>query len=115
MAIAAAPLQCVSSSLEGLFTLERAHRLFAECAVASSGKPFALVLDCREMEDYTPEARQAFTEWLSRERRRIDCVAIVTTKSLWHMVIATMSLVSKTPMKPFSNVAAARAWVTARH
>ena len=101
----------VNSSLEGIFTVERAHQLFAECAAAADAKPFALVLDCRAMDDYTPDAREAFTQWLSRERARIDCVAIITSKSLWHMVIATMSLVTRLPMKPFSSPAAAAAWV----
>ena len=114
MAATAPPVRCVSSSLDGIFTLERAHHLFAECAAASEGKSFALLLDCRVMEDYTPEAREAFTEWLSRERRRIDCVAIVTTRSLWHMVIATMSLVARLPMKPFSSPTTAAAWVASQ-
>ena len=71
-----------------------------------------LLVDCSAMDDYEAEARRLFTEWNSQNRHRIDRVAVVTEKVLWHMVIRTIGLASSQTMKPFDTRDAAFEWLT---
>lgn len=70
----------------------------------------SLIVDAREMTDYDAGARERFVAWNSDHRRRIRRVAIVTDKTLWHMVITAMALASRQTMRAFSSLEAARAW-----
>ena len=72
--------------------------------------PAILVVDCTRMKGYEAGARSLFTEWNAAHRHQIRKVAIAVSNPLWHMVIATMSLLSAQTMRPFSTVEAAIAW-----
>lgn len=72
---------------------------------------YRLRLDCRRMIGYEAPARALFVEWNRTYRRRIDRVAIVTSNTLWHMVIRAMSLASNQEMRPFDEPAAAAEWL----
>ncbi|MCA9613765.1 MAG: hypothetical protein H6721_14740 [Sandaracinus sp.] len=74
--------------------------------------PIGLVVDCRAMTAYTPEARARFVEWHRAHRERIASVGIVTTNVLWHMIIRTMSLASGQTMRPFRELEEAVAFVS---
>ncbi len=100
--------------IDGMFTVEAAGRLFHafERALRSKGEGrVSMVIDCRAMVEYTTEARTAFTDWMTDQREHIERVAIVTPKTFWHMAIATVSLVSRIPMRGFPTVTEAEEWI----
>ncbi len=49
--------------------------------------------------------------WNARFRPRINRVAVITEKILWHMVVAAMAVASGQTMKAFDSVDAAEAWL----
>jgi len=71
-----------------------------------------LVVDCTAMTAYTPEARALFVEWHRANRERIHAVGIVTTNTLWHMIVRTMALASGQTMRPFVELERAIAFVS---
>lgn len=73
---------------------------------------FDVVFDCSGMTGYTPDARGRFVDWHRAHRASIGRVAIVTENTLWHMVVATMSLASGRSMRCFQSVEAALRWVS---
>lgn len=104
----------VVGKIVGIFTKESAERLFRAFDRALGGAATAqvsMIIDCRAMDDYTTEARAAFTEWMTSHRSSISKVAIVTPKTVWHMAIATMSLVSGIPMRGFPTMVEAETFV----
>ena len=72
---------------------------------------FQVVFDCTRMTGYTADARGHFVDWHRAHRARLGRVAIVTDNTLWHMVVATMSLASGRAMKCFQTVESAQTWV----
>lgn len=70
-----------------------------------------LLVDCSQMTGYDGAARALFVDWNARYRDRISSVAIVTDNKLWHMVIATMAMLSRQLMRPFQSEAEALAWL----
>ncbi len=73
--------------------------------------PVALIVDCRTMTDYDADARALFVSWNARFRPRINRVAVITEKILWHMVVAAMAVASGQTMKAFDSVDAAETWL----
>lgn len=71
-----------------------------------------LLVDCLAMDDYEAEARRLFTEWNARNKGRVERVAVVTDKLLWHMVVSTIGLASSQTMKAFSDIDEAHLWLT---
>lgn len=63
------------------------------------------------MVSYTAEARSAFVDWLLQHRDSLYRVAIVTEKTVWHMVVATMAVGARIPMKAFSTLDEALDWI----
>jgi hypothetical protein len=72
---------------------------------------FRLLVDCLRMTGYDSAARALFVEWNKKHRRRIERVAVLTEKVIWHMVISAMSLASRQDMRPFTDRAAALGWL----
>ncbi len=72
----------------------------------------ALIVDCRSMTGYDADARALFVSWNARFRSRIDRVAVITEKVLWHMVVAAMAIASSQRMKAFDRVEKAEAWLS---
>jgi len=70
-----------------------------------------LLVDCSAMTDYEGEARRLFTEWNANNKHRVQGVAVVTDKLLWHMVVSTIALASSQTMKAFSEIDEAHAWL----
>ena len=70
-----------------------------------------LLVDCREMTGYDSAARQLFVEWNSRYKSKVKCVAVVTEKKLWHVVVSAMALASGQRMKAFDSRAEAVLWL----
>ncbi len=70
-----------------------------------------LLVDCLTMNDYEGEARRLFTEWNAQNKNRVEGVAVVTDKLLWHMVVSTIGLASSQTMKAFSSADDAEAWL----
>jgi len=103
----------VWGTIDGNFTLEAAERFFQTFdAALGAGAPVCVIIDCRTMEDYTAEARNAFVDWMMRRRHDIAKVGIVTPKTVWHMAISTMSLVSGVPMRGFASPTEAEQYVS---
>jgi len=53
-------------------------------------------------------------ERLHGRRKKLRCVAIVTDKVLWRVVIGAMGLASQMPMQAFDSRAQAEAWTRLR-
>ena len=70
-----------------------------------------LVVDCTEMNGYTPEARRAFVAWHKLHANRIHQTLIVTDRPLWRMVISAMSMASKSEMHAFATVEELDEWL----
>ncbi|MBO6936747.1 MAG: STAS/SEC14 domain-containing protein [Deltaproteobacteria bacterium] len=70
-----------------------------------------LLVDCSRMDDYEGEARRLFTEWNAKNKHRVQGVAVVTDKLLWHMVVSTIGLASSQTMKAFSDIDEAYGWL----
>lgn len=104
--------QAVWAKLEGKFTIVEANDFFRACQSAMKGDTrIHVVLDCRTMVSYTAEARSAFVDWLMQHRDGLYRVAIVTEKTVWHMVVSTMALGARIPMKAFSTLDEALDWI----
>lgn len=73
-----------------------------------------LLVDCAEMIDLDPEARQLFIHWNAAHRQDIDAVAVITEHELWHLVVSTMALSSHQKMRAFSSRTAALEWLMAQ-
>lgn len=107
-------MKTVSGKIEGNFTKECAQKLFhhlEQQMVDPDEKKVALVIDCLTMTDYTTEARTVFTDWMARHKSAIAKVAIITPKTVWHMAIASMSVVSGLPMRGFATLTEAKAYI----
>ncbi len=74
----------------------------------------AMLIDCLAMSSYEMDARHAFVSWQKAHKDRVRAVAIVTKKTLWHMVVSAMGVASGQPMKAFDEPATARAWLIER-
>ncbi len=72
---------------------------------------FGLLCDCLGMSSYDMDAREAFVAWNRDYRERVAAVAIVTEKTLWHMVVSTMSMASGQRMRAFRKPDDARRWL----
>lgn len=70
----------------------------------------AVLFDISGMTSYDGEARTAYIQWQTLQRDRLQRIAVVTQRTLWHMVIAAIGLASKVSVKTFSTVAEARRW-----
>lgn len=104
--------RAVWGKLEGKFTVEQGTALFRACEAAmAADERIHIVLDCRTMVSYTAEARGAFVDWMLAHRDRLYRVAIVTEKTVWHMVVSTMAIAARIPMKAFSSIDEAVEWI----
>ena len=72
--------------------------------------PVGLVVDALQMSGYDAAAREQFVLWHHARRSRISRVAVLTRRSLWHMVIRAMSFAANVPMQPFQDLDVATAW-----
>lgn len=70
-----------------------------------------LLVDASMMTGYDVEARAYFVEWNSKYRVRLHAVAIVTEKTLWHMVIAAIGVAARQTMKAFYSLDEAQKWL----
>ena len=75
------------------------------------GGGVGLLVDCSTMTSYDLGARGVFVEWNKASRSSLRRVAILTTNSLWRMVISVMALAAGTEMKPFSSRSEALKWL----
>lgn len=91
--------------------IELAKRLGG--AVRPGGAQLVLV-DCAEMIDFDPEARQLFIHWNTAHRQDIHAVAVITEHALWHLVVSTMALSSHQKMRAFVSRSAALEWLMAQ-
>jgi len=73
-----------------------------------------LLVDCAEVIDLDPEARQLFIDWNTAHRQDIDAVAVITENELWHLVVSTMALSSHQKMRAFVSRTAALEWLMAQ-
>jgi hypothetical protein len=71
----------------------------------------ALIVNCRTMTGYDADARALFVSWNARFRSRINRVAVLTEKILWHMVVGAMAVASGQRMKAFDSLEAADEWL----
>jgi hypothetical protein len=71
-----------------------------------------LVVDCRRMTRYDADARQYFVDWNRRWATHVNCVAIVLTNPIWHLVVAAMALASGQRMKAFGSISEAAEWIS---
>ena len=72
---------------------------------------FGLLVDCTNMQSYDADARSTFVEWNRKNATRIAKVAVVTNRSLWHMVVSAMSFASSQDMRAFGEPSEAYDWM----
>ena len=80
----------------------------------AAGPAVGLIVDCRRMTDYDADARRRFVEWHRERRGDFRAVAVVTEKSLWHMIVSAMSLASGQRMRAFDTLAEANTWLASQ-
>jgi len=85
----------------------------ADDALRARADKLWLIVDVLTMTGYDSDARAAFVAWNRTRRPRLHGVAIVTTRTLWRVVVAAMSLASGQQMRTFDTVAAAEAHCSA--
>jgi hypothetical protein len=105
------PSPITEVKLTGHLTRAALEAALAGATAQVKAERYGLVINALEMDSYDLDARHAFVEWNRRERARVRGVAILTTKTLWHMVIAGMALASGQHMRPFNTVEPAHAWL----
>jgi hypothetical protein len=104
-------VQVVEATLRGHLKRADLERELARAGAEMHDVRCGLVMNCLEMTDYDLDARHAFVEWQRANRSRIVGVAILTTKTAWHIVISAMALASGQRMRPFETRDAAEAWL----
>lgn len=80
--------------------------------VIRPGQDQLLLVDCSDMRDYTPEARELFIDWNRAHKKDILAVAVVSRRNLWQLVVSTMALASAQRMRSFESVEAAESWLS---
>jgi len=107
-----APLRVVKLTLDAHLSRHALEGALAPVTreLEGTAKPAALVVDCLAMQSYDSDARTRFVEWNAGQRAVVKRVAIVTDKTAWRMVIATMALISKQEMRPFTSKNDAEQW-----
>ncbi len=96
--------------LTGHLTSEALNAALLEPAAALESSPAALIVDCRDMDGYDTGARETFVNWNRTWRHRITRVAVITDKTLWHVVVSAMALASSQQMKAFRSAEEAELW-----
>jgi SpoIIAA-like len=117
--VGAPPTQSAAAIVEVVLTghLTRAKLVQAltpaEAAIAAGSASVALLVDCSAMSGYDTEAREYFVAWNKRSGGRVRRLAVVTERTMWHLVVSGMALASGQLMKAFDGRAAAVLWLTA--
>lgn len=83
----------------------------ASATLAKAPTGANLLVDCHSMTGYDAAARQFFVDWNSRYKSKVNSVAIVTEKTLWHVVVSAMALASGQRMKAFDSRVEAMGWL----
>lgn len=83
----------------------------ASAALAACTEQRHLLVDCMTMTGYDSAARQLFVEWNARNKSKVKSVAVVTQKTLWHVVVSAMALASGQRMKAFDSRGEALNWI----
>lgn len=99
--------------LDGTLTNSTLQRVFAEIqpALDASVDKVAILVNCLNMSNYELAARSSFVTWNARNRAKIDRVAVVTTKTVWHVVVSAMALASGQKMRAFHTLTQAEQWL----
>lgn len=71
----------------------------------------AILVNCLNMSNYELAARSSFVTWNARNRAKIDRVAVVTAKTVWHVVVSAMALASGQKMRAFHTLTQAEQWL----
>lgn len=74
-----------------------------------------LVVNCLAMEGYDAEARRAFQQSVGGRLGSLRHVAVITDRKLWPMIVATMSAMTRVPMRSFGDVQEAEVWFSQRN
>jgi len=103
--------------LNGHLTLSDLERALVPASkqLRSAATHANLLFDCLSMTGYDKAARERFVEWHRTSRGHLGRVGIVTSNSLWYVVVSAMSLAAGHPMKAFNSVIAAESWLNEPH
>jgi hypothetical protein len=77
------------------------------------GDSYAFVLDILDMESYEPEVRDLYIRWHREYGSYLKRTAVVTNKTLWRMVVSTISMATGGGTRAFGTVEEANRWVQA--
>jgi len=110
-------LPTILIALKGHLTLSELERALEPTAMQlrSAATNANLLFDCLAMTGYDKAARERFVEWHRASRGHLGRVGIVTSNSLWYVVVSAMSLAAGHPMKAFNSVIAAESWLNEPH
>ncbi|MGE0784078.1 MAG: STAS/SEC14 domain-containing protein [Sandaracinaceae bacterium] len=101
----------VTLRLSGHLTREALEAELVDVVPALEESACEVLVDCHTMTGYDSEARAAFVEFLRAHRSNMRRIAVVTDKTLWHMVVSTMALASGVAMRAFSDAESAQHWL----
>lgn len=76
-----------------------------------AGKRHGIIVDTLDMRTYDIDAQRVFIAWVNENSDQIVKVAVVSDKSVWHMVISTMVPLIDVPLKIFYEMDDAKTWV----
>lgn len=100
--------------LDGHLTRDKLqHALERVAAQLETRGRASVIIDSRTMPSYDLDARHAFVDWNVKWSGSLHRVAIVTHSRLHMLVIATMAMATRRPMKGFVEFADADAWARA--
>lgn len=81
-------------------------------ALARKPGSFRMLINALHMESYDPVARDWWVrEWSPQYRPRLERLAIVTDRTVWHMLAVTLALATSLKIKPFREPGEAREWL----
>lgn len=83
----------------------------ADATLSASQERLPLLVDCSSMTGYDTEARDYFVSWNKVARTRVRRLAVVTQRTMWHLVVSGMALASGQAMKAFDDRASALRWL----
>jgi hypothetical protein len=94
-------------------TLLRELAIATEVLEMQPERPLGLLFDVLQMTGYDQEIRTSYIEWHRRHHRRLGRVAVVTTSSLWRVVVSAVGLATRGQVRTFPTVEQAAVWVGA--
>jgi len=87
-----------------------AKQLRDESDLMRANGNYGLCIDILEMSGYEPAVRETYMQWARANSSRIRRVAVVTDKTMWRLVVATIGMATGGNTRAFEHAAEAKRW-----